>query len=710
MMATSPAEISHQAGIAALSAGDHDAAIAQLRLAIAQAPQVARYWSNLAEALRRQGDLAEALRCYERSIELDPQYANGWRGLGAVRFAFGRYELAEAAFQRWLELGEDRATAHAFIADCARVRGLARLAIEGYRLALTLAPRHRHSLLNLPHVLVLTGAEEEALSIADQACRDWPGDADMLSSKGRCLQTLERYEAAMDEFADAWDLTPGSLRLCCQIAEVWEQLGDLIQADLWLARARELDPGSLDVRLRQASLLRVAEQADEALDLLAELRAAHPDNIEVRLQQARAEFDSGDAEAALHSYRALVDLQPDNAAHDIALAHIQVALGDLAAATEGFRRAHVKNPRALGAVAGLATTLRAKLPESEYQLLQASLARPEMPANLRAQLQMGLAMVLDGRGMHVAAAAAAHDANRLQALHSIKRHRGYDPAEFDLQIQAIERGFSRERMRELAAFGDPDARPTFIIGMPRSGTTLTEQILNAHPQILGVGERPYALRSLLRWTRCKDVAAALEAVVQPDLAPPAEAARWHLQQLEALAQKSARQIPPQRIVDKMPDNYQWAGLLHVMFPNARLIHLRRDPRDIALSNWMNLFAQIRWANQLDHIAHRLLAHHRLMKHWRQHLPAGVLIEIDYEELAAQPEQQARALIAGLGLQWDPACLQFHQQRNLVRTASVTQVREPVYTRSVQRWRHYAEALAPLIEQLQQAGLIALDAE
>lgn len=706
MAMTSPADRCHNAGIAALNAGDIASAIEHLRMATERAPRVARYWSNLGEALRRHGELEEALRCCERSVEIDPDYAKGWRGLGAVRFALGRYDMAELAFQRWLALADDDATAQAFLADCARVRGQTGLAIERYRLAVTIDPRHRHALLNLPHVLLLTGAEEEALTIAEQACQHWPNDAEMLISRGRCLQSLERYEAAMDEFADAWELAPDSLSLCCQIAEVWEQLGELIQADLWLARAREMDAGSLDVRLRQASLLRVADQADDALALLAELRIKHPDHPEILVQQARAEFESGDAEAALISYHALIEARPDNAAHDIALAHVQVALGDLDSASAGFRRALEKNSRALGAIAGLATTLRAKLPEPEYRLLRASLARPEMPDNLRAQLQMGVAMVLDGRAMHAEAAPAALEANRLQALHSARRHRAYQPEDFDLQVAAIQRCFSRERMQQLGASGNPDERPTFIIGMPRSGTTLTEQILNAHPEILGVGERPYAQRSLLRWTHSKDPMGALKVIEHQQLAAPTEAADWQLTRLLELAQKSGRAVAPRRIVDKMPDNYQWAGLLHVMFPNARLIHLRRDPRDIALSNWMNLFAQIRWANQLDHIAHRLIAHHRLMQHWRQSLPAGVLIEIDYETLAAQPEQQARQLIAGLGLDWDPACLQFHQQRNLVRTASVTQVREPVYTRSVQRWRPYAEVLAPLVARLIEAKVLA----
>jgi tetratricopeptide (TPR) repeat protein len=708
MSDASAAEHQHSAGIAALQAGDMVMAVQCLRAATALAPSLPRNWSNLGEALRRSGALAEAVQAFDHCVQLDAGYAKGWRGLGAALFGLQRLDAAQSAFAQWLALGEDTASAQAFIADCQRVRGQTLRAIAGYRAALAIDHRHRHSLLNLPHVLLMTGAEEEALALAVEALAQWPDDVELLISAGCCLKTLERFEEAMDYFADAWDRDASSLSLCCLIAEVWEELGDLIQADLWLARARGMDGASVDVRLRQASLLRAAEQPDDALAMIAELLVEHPDHIDVWLQKARAEFDAGDADAALASYRVLTARQPDNVVHDIAMAHVQVALGHLDAAADGFRSALSKNPRALAAIAGLASTLRAKLQSSELESLHHALQRREMPDNVRAQLLMGLAMVQDGRGEHAAAAVAAIESNRLQAEHGQRRHRGYKPEDFDRQVDTLQEIFSVECIAALRRHGNPDPRPTFIIGMPRSGTTLTEQILNAHPVILGIGERSFAQRSLLRATASKNIDAALAVLAEHQDCDIAATAAWHLDKLQALAQSAAS--APQRIVDKMPDNYLWAGFLHALFPNARLIYLRRDPRDIALSNWMNLFAQIRWANDLEHIAGRLIGHHRLMQHWRSVLPPGVLIEVDYEALAADPETQARRLIAALGLEWDPACMEFHQQRNLVRTASVTQVREPVYTRSVARWRHYAEVLAPLSERLRDAGLLGAASE
>jgi hypothetical protein len=196
----------------------------------------------------------------------------------------------------------------------------------------------------------------------------------------------------------------------------------------------------------------------------------------------------------------------------------------------------------------------------------------------------------------------------------------------------------------------------------------------------------------------------MPGLLQLDLPPERCPARYDagvivqagVRHLERLRQYRAS---AQRVVDKMPDNYLMAGLIATLFPRARIVHCRRDVRDVALSCWMTRFRHITWASDLGHIAGRIANYQRLMEHWRQVLPVPML-EIDYEETVADLEGVARRLVAWCGLEWDPACLAFHENKRPVRTASVTQVRQPIYTRSVQRWRNYAEALAPLLAALE----------
>ena len=151
-------------------------------------------------------------------------------------------------------------------------------------------------------------------------------------------------------------------------------------------------------------------------------------------------------------------------------------------------------------------------------------------------------------------------------------------------------------------------------------------------------------------------------------------------------------LRPDRVVDKMPDNYLYLGLIAVLFPRATLIHVRRDPRDVAVSCWMTQFRSIRWANDPDHLAGRFLEHRRLTDHWRDVLPSTVH-EVVYERLVDDFEAESRRLVAACGLDWEPACLDFHRTERPVRTASVTQVRQPLYRKSVARWERCAPSWA-----------------
>jgi hypothetical protein len=169
-------------------------------------------------------------------------------------------------------------------------------------------------------------------------------------------------------------------------------------------------------------------------------------------------------------------------------------------------------------------------------------------------------------------------------------------------------------------------------------------------------------------------------------------AQRHLQELRARDERALR------VADKMPDNFLYLGMLATLFPHAAFINCRRDPRDNAVSCWMTNFRHIRWACDPEHIASRFREYRRLMEHWRRVLPVPIL-EVDYEETVADLEGVARRLVAWCGLEWEPGCLAFYEGRRPVRTASVTQVRQPIYQHAVARWKHYEQALAPLLTQL-----------
>jgi hypothetical protein len=263
------------------------------------------------------------------------------------------------------------------------------------------------------------------------------------------------------------------------------------------------------------------------------------------------------------------------------------------------------------------------------------------------------------------------------------------------------RFFTSAKLRELGLGAkvpaDPTSpRPIFILGMPRSGTTLTEQILASHPDVHGAGELHDLLTIVQRPTAQAAAAASMPAPGFPDNLMHATAQTLSLWGAEYRGRLRQRAPDARCITDKMPANFFALGLISAMLPEARIVHVRRNPLDTCLSNFMHLFnAGQEHTYDLAELGSYYADYARLMEHWRTVLPAGSFLEVQYEDIVADLEGQARRLIDYCGLAWDDACLDFHRNTRDVRTASLMQVRQPLYRGSVERWRRYEEFLAPL---------------
>jgi hypothetical protein len=377
----------------------------------------------------------------------------------------------------------------------------------------------------------------------------------------------------------------------------------------------------------------------------------------------------------------------------VSLGHVLAEKGELDAGQACVREALQHEPGHAGAYTSLATSLGRRLPEEDLEAALKLLNGQTLPQRKRCALGYGLAHALDGRGRHAEAAALLRQANAAKLELLIRQGKGYSPAAHDRFVANLLAGFDAGYFGRVRGWGLDTELPVFIVGLPRSGTTLTEQILASHPRAHGAGEQRFGRQAFEGMPALLGEAAPPEDCVGRYRAEAVRsAAVVYLERLRPLAPSALR------IVDKMPDNYLYLGLLATLFPRARFIHTRRDVRDTALSCWMTDFKQIHWACDPGHIARRVQAYLRLMEHWRRVLPVP-LLEVDYEETVADLEVVARRLVAFCGLEWDPSCLEFHKGKRPVRTASVTQVREPVYQRSVGRWKNYREALAPVLEQL-----------
>ena len=260
------------------------------------------------------------------------------------------------------------------------------------------------------------------------------------------------------------------------------------------------------------------------------------------------------------------------------------------------------------------------------------------------------------------------------------------------RIRAI---FDRDLMKQKSGGGDDSAVPLFVVGMPRSGTTLVEQILASHSQIFGAGETEAFARAV---ASCKPPGA--EAGEYPEMI--STMSQENLSELGSRYLDTVKSLAPEvpRIVNRLPLNFMFLGLIHLALPNARIIHVRRDPLDTCFSCYARMYTGRQpFACDLGELGHYYRGYAALMEHWHEVLPRGVMIDVAYEELVDDLDGQARAMIAHCGLEWENACLAFHKTGRSVQGASAIEVRTPIYKTSVGRWRHYEKFLPPLVEAL-----------
>jgi hypothetical protein len=256
--------------------------------------------------------------------------------------------------------------------------------------------------------------------------------------------------------------------------------------------------------------------------------------------------------------------------------------------------------------------------------------------------------------------------------------------------------FTTELLAANRGVGEPSAVPVFVVGMPRSGSTLVEQLLSSHPKVFGAGE----------------IADFFDAAVEVGGAnlealhfsrENSKILRDQLRQIGADYMKRIGRAAPaaERIVDKTLDNFRLLGLIHLALPNARIIHIRRDPVDTCVSCFSKLFvdANVSYAYELAELGRYYRSYDAVMAHWREVLPPNVMLDVQYEDLVANIEEQARRMIAHYGLEWDARCLNFHLTERPVRTASAVQVRQPIYKTSVGQWRKYEPFLSSLLSAL-----------
>jgi tetratricopeptide (TPR) repeat protein len=687
------ADALHLLGVLSHQQGQPTRAVELIARALALRPNAPAFHANLAEAYRAQGELERAAGCCRAALRLWPDYPEALCNLGLALQGLGQRPAAAGHFRRALQLRPDFPAAHNNLGIVLRDLGQPDEALVHFRRAVELAPDFAMARTNLGQLLLDRGQAEEALPHCREAIRLQPDLAALHHNLGNALRTLGRNVEARAAYLEALRLDPNLAVAHAHLGLLLQREGRLGDALSWLKQAVELEPARALYWEYLAELHGEAEAFDQAIPCWERVLTLGPARAGPHLALGWALQEEGRLAEAGEHYRTAARLQPDSGLAQLDLGSLLEEQGDLTRAEAAFREALRLQPVFALPHARLATLLRGKLPDTDRAALEERLADPRLGPGPRARLLFGLAHALDARGDYARAAECLRESNAL-ARELARGRRDYVPAEHNEFVDGLVRVFDRDFFRRNDGAGSDSRRPVFILGLPRSGTTLVEQVLASHPHIHGAGELRLGRQSLeaIPAVLGRDDT-PLPCVPYLDGAAIGRLAERHLEALRALDGGRA-----ERVVDKMPDNYMYLGLLATLFPNAVFIHCRRDLRDVAVSCWMTDFRSIRWANEPGHIATRFQQYRRLMEHWRAVLPVPIH-EVDYEETVSDLEGVARRLLAACGQEWDPACLEFHRSSRPVRTASVSQVRQPVYKQSVARWKHYERELADLFAAL-----------
>lgn len=388
-------------------------------------------------------------------------------------------------------------------------------------------------------------------------------------------------------------------------------------------------------------------------------------------------------------YARAVALDPSRAAYRYNRATALIALGRMEEAEAALDAAIAMEPRDFDAWYNRATLRRQSPSRNHVAEIERTLEGPGLRRQDEVPLFYALAKELEDLGEHERSFAAL--SRGAAARRSLLSYRVGD----DIAImREIGRAFTREAIQGAPA-GYGDSRPVFVVGLPRSGTTLVDRILSSHGQVGSHGESAdFALSMTHLAGHCRSKSELLERSLG---IPPESLGREYCRRLAAHLDA--------RVVDKTPANFLYLGLIARALPNARIVYVRRHPMDVCYAMLKTLFRMAYpYTYDLDDLGQYWLAFDSLMRHWEDNLPGGRMLIIDYEQLVEQPEATARAMLIHIGMPWDDACLHFDSNPLPSLTASAAQVRRPIYTSSVGLWRQHAAGLAPLARTLRAAGV------
>ena len=685
-MSEAHAEANHLLGLVAIEQGDFALAERRITRAIEANPSQSTYYYNLGLALRSAGNPAGALVAYGRALELNPGFIQAHVNRGMVLRDMGRLEEAVSAYECAIRFNPNQPGPYYNQGNVLSDLGRSEEALACYERAIRLKPGFVDAYINRGNVLRDLERSEEALACYERAIRLNPNNAKTYLNQGNALSDLGRSEEALSCYEQAIRLKPGFVDAHINRGNALSEQGLSVEALAAYERALELDPGFVDAHINRGNALSELGRPEEALAAYEQAIRLNPENADARYNLALMLELLGQLDKAYLECSKVLDLNPD---YDLAIAlqagirRRQGRYDEAVALFEPLIRGGVNHPR----IAEAFVSLCSHMGRCEEAL---SLSRDicESTGHTRRDLMFlhfSTAHALDRLGRFDEAFVQFKNANRLRnAKYDINGVRRFVDAIMEVHNAELCKGIQRHYISK--------PKLIFIIGMPRSGTTLAEQILSSHPAVYGAGE----LKSM------SDIRDNITSLTGTGVNYPHCMSEMDEAKIDILRQEYLSRLPDDShgvpfVTDKHLGNIMSVGLIHTLFPDSAIIHCTRDPRDTCISCYMNNFTSLPYSYDLTSLGKTWREYRRLMQHWET--MSVPMMTLSYEALVNDQERVSRQLVEYCGLQWDEACLHFEDNDRNVLTVSRDQVNQPIYRSSVGRWRNYEGHLDPLIDAL-----------
>ena len=644
----------HQA-IRLLNGGDAEGAIAVCREALAEDPDDINFTALMGAVLLKSRRLDEAEEQLRRAIALAPSFAKPHEDLGLLLLQQRRSEEAEAVLRRAVTLDPDLEQAHFQLGRALLANGKSDEADEAFERCFALNPEKGR--LAEAARLHRSGKVEDAERLYRRVLKDNPKNVTALRLLGVIAMQSGHPENAEELLSKAVRLAPDFTGAIIDLGRLHQDQHRLAEAIECFGKAVETDPRSSHAHFLLAAALAPAARTA----------------------------------AAAAAYRRAIELKPEHAGAWLGLGHTLKTLGRQPEAIEAYRECIRLKPANGESWWSLANLKTYPLGDEDIRAMEAALETPDLNEQSEVNFLFALAKAWEDRKDYGRAWHYYDKGNRRQRMRE-----NYDPVQTEVNNDAIVEVFTEEFLAVNEGIGCDDPAPIFIVGLPRSGSTLIEQILASHSQVEGTAELPYLGRVATSLNRNRADGVNYPQAVRELKGPNFEAlGRRYLEHASLHRVEGLH-----RFIDKMPNNFPNVGFAHLILPRAKIIDARRHPMDSCLSCYRQLFARGQtFTYDLTEIGEYFLQYQRMMDHWHAVLPGRVLT-VQYEELVSDFDNQVRRLLDYCELPWEEACLNFHETDRPVRTASSEQVRQPIYQGAVGFWRRYEQHLDELAEVLE----------